>query len=77
MRVKTLDRMKLLERLERIRHSKEADRDQDPLRQMSLAGVLLELAGINHEDEYKMCRAVAEHRLGTVPEPDEIDAEER
>ena len=38
--------------------------------------ILLALADINHEREYALCHALAEHLLGAVPEPDDIDMEE-
>ena len=76
MALTSLDKKALLERLERIKHEPEADRQEDAARQMNLASVLLELAGVSHESEYALCRNVAEHLLGEVPEPDEIDSDE-
>ncbi|HEY7544257.1 MAG TPA: hypothetical protein VID27_05210 [Blastocatellia bacterium] len=68
-----LNKMALLEKLERIKYEKEDEREQSHLEQMSLAGSLLLLAEINHEREYALSRAVAEHLLGEVPEPDDAD----
>lgn len=39
----------------------------------SLAGALVTLAGLKHDEEYERCRALAQHLLGHVPEPDEIE----
>ena len=40
---------------------------------VSLPGVLLTLAEINHEREYEYCRRAAEHLLGKLPEPEDIE----
>lgn len=72
----TLDRMALLERLERVKYEKEEGREQGQMEQMSFAASLLLLAEINHEREYALCRDVAEHLLGEAPEPDDADIEE-
>ncbi|MDQ3804814.1 MAG: hypothetical protein M3416_13415 [Acidobacteriota bacterium] len=73
--VKSLDKVALLGRLERIKYEKGADEEAVQLEQMSLAGALLVLAGIDHEREYTLCHALAEHLLGRVPEPDDADLE--
>jgi hypothetical protein len=70
---KGLDKIALLEQLERIKYEREDSSEQSHLEQMSLAGALLVLAEINHEREYALCRAAAEHLLGKVPEPDDAD----
>ena len=62
-----------LQRLERIRFDAKAEPQEDRLEQMSLAAALLALTDINHEREYALCRALAEHLLGRVPEPDDAD----
>lgn len=68
-----LDRAELLKKLAEIKSDPRGQQDEEQFRKMSLAGALLALAEIDHEREYALCRAVAEHRLGTVPEPDDID----
>jgi hypothetical protein len=67
-----LDKKDLLKHLEAVKYVKE-DREQGQLEQMSLADALLALTEINHEREYLLCRTVAEHLLGQVPEPDDAD----
>ncbi len=39
----------------------------------NLAGALVTLAGLKHDEEYERCRSLAQHLLGHVPEPDEIE----
>ncbi|HEX3657503.1 MAG TPA: hypothetical protein VHV55_17060 [Pirellulales bacterium] len=68
MASRQLNRRRLLERLEAIKYEPE-ERKQDEFEQLSLANTLLGLAKINHEQEYEACRGVAQHVLGTVPEP--------
>jgi len=76
VRASALNKMELIKRLDPIKYEKEEERDEEQFRQMSLAGALLALAGIDHEREYALCRAVAEHLLGKVAEPDEVDTGE-
>jgi hypothetical protein len=45
----------------------------DDFSQVSMADSLLMLAELDHEREYNMCRAIAQHLLGQVPEPDDLD----
>lgn len=66
------DRAALLEELERVQYRREA-REAGPMGQMSMADALLALAEIDNEREYQLCRLVAEHLLGKVPEPDDSD----
>ena len=47
-----------------------ADDERDEMR---LSDALLLLARIKHEQEWQLCRSVAEHLLGRVPEPDDAD----
>jgi len=67
-----IDREALVKLLEPIEYQPEASEEQAHLEQMSLAGVLLALADIDHEREYTMCRAAALHLLGEIEEPEEI-----
>ncbi len=69
---RALDKRALLETLERVQYRKEGG-ERNPLEQMSLADALPALAEVNHEREYKLCRLAAEHLLGEVPAPDDVD----
>lgn len=73
MSVKSLKKIECLEKLEPIVYDEKAFSEEGLLEQMSLASALLALAEINHDREYALCRAVAEHLLGKVPEPDDAD----
>ncbi len=68
-----LDRTALVQRLDPVRYEKKPDADRTQLEKMNLAGSLLDLAKINHESIYSLCRDVARHLLGEVPEPDDAD----
>ena len=68
-----LTRMQMLERLERITFEDSKKDRADELGQVSIADSLLMLAELDHEREYKMCRDIAQHLLGKVPEPDDVD----
>jgi hypothetical protein len=68
-----LTRTQMLERLERVTLG-DAKKDRaDELAELSLADSLLMLARLDHEQEYGLCRKIAEHLLGHVPEPDDAD----
>lgn len=69
------DRNQLIERLEPIKYEAQASDAQAHLEQMSIAGVLLTLAEVNHEREYELCRKTAQHLLGGVNEPEDISLE--
>ena len=71
--LKNFDKTAWLQRLERFRYDAKDEPQEDQLEQMSLAAALLALAEINHEREYALCRTLAEHLLGEVPEPDDVD----
>lgn len=70
-----IDREALISRLEPIENKVESNEDEAHLQQMSLAGVLLTLAEIDHEHEYDLCRRAALHLLGEVHEPEDISLE--
>lgn len=70
---KSLNKMALLEKLERIKYEKDNAAEQSELEQMSLSSALLVLSEINHEREYALCQDLAKHLLGKVPEPDDAD----
>ncbi len=68
-----IDRGELIQRLDPIKYER-SDADEDgQLEQMGLAGVLLALTDINHESEYRICRTVAQHLLGRVEDPKDIN----
>ncbi|WP_105971240.1 hypothetical protein [Streptomyces geranii] len=60
----------LLDRLPPVEHRPPPDQDQ-LLEQASLARALLLLVRVDQEAEYRLCRDLAEHALGAVPEPGE------
>ncbi|MFI9169943.1 hypothetical protein [Streptomyces lincolnensis] len=67
-RHRTADEAALLDRLPPIRHRPAPDEDQ-LFEQASLSRVLLLMAQVDQEAEYLLCRQLAEHALGAVPEP--------
>ncbi|MEU9117534.1 hypothetical protein AB0D04_38835 [Streptomyces sp. NPDC048483] len=69
-RRRTADHDGLLDRLAPVEHRPAADEDQ-LFEQASLARVLLLMVKVDQEAEYLLCRELAEHALGTVPEPGE------
>jgi hypothetical protein len=70
-RGRTADRGALLDRLPRVEHQPEADEEQ-LFEQAGLARVLMLLVKVNQESEYLLCRELAEHALGAVPDPGEM-----
>ena len=72
---KRLNREKLLERLERITYERKNEPLLDRFEQIGLAGGLLQIAELTHEQEYELCRRAAQHALGRIPEPDDTDPE--
>lgn len=69
-RRRTADHAALLDRLPRVEYKPAPDEDQ-LLEQASLARTLLLMVRADQETEYQLCRDLAEHALGTVPEPGE------
>lgn len=68
-------RERMLDRLPSIELGRD-DRSEAGVRdETSLARALVTLAGLKHDEEYARCRALAQHLLGHVPEPDEIEIE--
>ncbi len=67
-----LDREALLERLERADPGDETE-ERNQLSSISMATALLNLAEIDSEREYLLCRAVAVHLLGQAMEPEDLD----
>jgi hypothetical protein len=74
--MKNMGKLKWLERLDRIRYEEALDETKDTLEHMTLASALLALAEIDHAQEYRLCRSVAERLLGRVPEPEDADVED-
>lgn len=68
-----IDRDKLLRGLPVIEPPEEEAADAGEFEQASLAGALLMLVGVDQESEYVLCRKVAEHLLGEIPEPDDLE----
>ncbi|WP_405570304.1 hypothetical protein OG418_37170 [Streptomyces phaeochromogenes] len=64
------DHAGLLDRLAPVVHRPAPDEDQ-LFEQASLARVLLLMVKVDQEAEYLLCRELAEHALGSVPEPGE------
>lgn len=69
----TPSKMEMLGTLERIRYQPRVSEEAVSVSKMSLPESLLELVGLNHEQEYLQCRAIAQHLLGEIPEPDDIN----
>ncbi|GGY00901.1 hypothetical protein GCM10010358_63560 [Streptomyces minutiscleroticus] len=59
----------LLDRLPPVEHRPAADEDE-LFQQAPLGQVLLLMVRIDQETEYRLCRDLAEHALGSVPDPD-------
>ncbi|MEU0386113.1 hypothetical protein [Streptomyces chartreusis] len=70
-RGRTADRAALLDRLPAVESRPAADEKQ-LFEQSGLARVLLLMAKVDQESEYLLCRQLAEHALGTVPDPGEV-----
>jgi len=71
-----LDRTALLKLLEAVKPEKEQRGWEEQLRRVSLQAALLHLAEIDHEHEYQLCRSVARHLLGEVPDPGQAELPE-
>jgi hypothetical protein len=76
MKPLALNKLGLLSKLPKTKPSETSVQDADQFGNISLARSLGLLAELDHEHEYKLCRAVAERFLGQVPEPDRIDEQE-
>ena len=70
-----LDKRALLERLERV-EPPPPDTAESDLEALGMGSSLLALAGLNHEQEYERCRALAAHLLENVHEPADWDVGE-
>jgi hypothetical protein len=68
-----VDRRRLLERLPAIELEADDDGGARDFEQASLARALLNLVQVDQEREYALCRSVAEHLLGEIPEPDDVE----
>jgi len=70
---KELDRMALLQQLERVKFDKH---QKDPTRSSAgnnLGKVLLNLAEVDAEHEHQLCEAAARHLVGTIPSTQDDD----
>ena len=67
-RMRPVDLDGLLDRLPPVQYRAAADDDR-LFEQASIAKVLLLMVRVNQEAEYLLCRELAEHSLGRVPEP--------
>lgn len=67
------NREEAIRRLEPIQFEAEENDEEAKMEQMSLAGVMLTLANVNHEREYEYCRGAALHLLGKLNEPEDIE----
>jgi hypothetical protein len=65
--------LEMLGKLPRIVFEEGKEKQIRELNQINLADSLMMLADIDHEREYSMCKAVARHLLGQVPESDNAD----
>jgi hypothetical protein len=72
-RSRRFDRAALLERLQPIEYDPDEGKGLRPFDQASLARVLLNLVDVNQETEYALCQRVAQHLLGKIPEPDDVE----
>lgn len=68
-----LDRELLLRRLDPVVYEPDKKRQDAQLNQMDIGEALQLLAELKHEREWELCRSVAKHLLGEVPEPDDGD----
>jgi len=73
---KHIDRRELLGRLERVKYEDEKSGGEDPFGKLTISEAMLSVAEIDAEHEYGLCRRVAEHLLGAVPEPEEVDQDD-
>ena len=69
-RMRPVDLDGLLDRLPPVEYRAAADNDR-LFEEVSIAKALLLMLHVNQESEYLLCRELAEHALGSVPEPDE------
>lgn len=67
-----IDRATLLERLAPIEYAPD-DEEERPFDRASMARALLHLVDVNQEAEFLLCQRVAQHLLGRVPEPDDVE----
>lgn len=65
------DRERLLDRLDALEFHR-TEEDERLYAEASLPGTALQLAEVDQASEYRLCRDVAEHLTGTIPDPGEI-----
>ena len=64
------EKEKLINNLELIKYDPEKESDSQIFEELSLARSLLNLADINHANEYQLCRQIAERLLVEIPSAD-------
>jgi hypothetical protein len=72
-RLRPVDLDGLLDRLPPVEYRAAADDDR-LFEQSSIAKVLLLMLHVNQESEYLLCRQLAEHALGSVPDPGNVQS---
>jgi hypothetical protein len=72
-RGRLLDRGELLAKLPAIEFEPDDDAGDGDFDQASLARAVPALAQVDQEREHALCRSVAEHLLGEIPEPDDVE----
>lgn len=70
---KRLNREAMIEKLDRIVFERDGERAMEGVERLDMAGALLTIADLDHGHQYDLCRMVAAHLLGRVPEPDDVD----
>jgi len=70
-RGRTAERGGLLDRLPKVA-DQAAEDEKQLFEQAGLARVLMLLVKVDQESEYLLCRRLAEHALGSVPDPGEL-----
>ena len=69
----TLNKLELIGRLPQVDYDPEAATRDESLDQMSLTKSLLQLAGLDQDQQYVLCLSAAQWLLEEVPEPDDSD----
>jgi hypothetical protein len=69
----SIRRRSLLERLERVTYQPKPEEGDTEMDRTRLDSAVLHLARIDHDTEYLLCRAVAQHLMGSIPEPDDTE----
>lgn len=65
------DRQRLLDRLDALEF-RRTEEDERLYAEASLPKAALQLAEVDQDQEYQLCRDAAEHLTGSLPDPGEI-----